>query len=87
MEPSPSQAKAVRRLTRLDQQRRYHGITLAVVAAEASKTSRRGSVSISTVSKTIAGVTKSANVVDTLKRLIAESRTRRQSGEHEQSVA
>ena len=74
MEPSQKQAK---RLARLDASRKRHGITLQAIADEASKTSRRGSVSVPTVSKVLSGDTKSANVIDTLKRLIAAARAGR----------
>lgn len=64
-------------LTRLDAQRKKHGITLEVIAVEATKTARRGSVSVSAVSRVLRGRSKSANVVATLKRLIADARMAR----------
>lgn len=69
----------VETLARLDRERRRYGITQAVVAVEASKTSRRGSVGVPTVSRVISGDTKSANVVRTIRRLIAEARARNKS--------
>jgi transcriptional regulator with XRE-family HTH domain len=41
-----------------------------MIAAEATRTSTRGRVGISTVSRVLAGTTKSANVIATMKRLI-----------------
>lgn len=70
-------------LARLARARRRYGITLAAVAAEAVKTSRRGSVGIPTVSRALSGDTKSANVVATLKRLIAEAKAQAAPGEQQ----
>lgn len=65
----PSQAK--RTLARLDEERKKHGITLADIAAEAKKTSKRGTVSVPTVSKVLSGDTPSKNVIEALERLVA----------------
>lgn len=46
------------------------GVTQVMVAAEATKTSKRGSVSVQTVSKVFADVTKSANVIDAARRCL-----------------
>jgi hypothetical protein len=64
-------------LARLDAERRSLGITLERVATEAAKTSRRKrrTVGITTVSNVLAGRTRSANVVATCKRLIAEAKS------------
>lgn len=58
-----------------------HGITNKAVAAEATKTSRRGTVSESAVSRALAWDdekgqprSRSANIVSTAKRLIAEAK-------------
>lgn len=73
------QSKAKRQprsLARLDRERRAHGITLEQVAAAASETTtrKRRTVGITTVSNVLAGRTKSANVVATVKRLIAAAK-------------
>lgn len=60
-----------RTLARLDAERKKHGIKLGAIAAEATKTAARGSVSVSAVSRVLRGHSKSANVVDTIKRLLA----------------
>lgn len=62
-----------RTLARLDRERRRHGITLAIIATEAAKTARFGSMTVATVSRALSGSTKSANVVETVKRLIEEA--------------
>lgn len=64
-----------RTLARLDAERKKHGIKLETVAAEATKTAARGSVSVSAVSRVLRGHSKSANVIETLRRLIAEAKT------------
>lgn len=46
------------------------GITHAMIAAEATKTSRRGCVGVTSVSKTLSGGSKSQNIIDVTKRLI-----------------
>jgi hypothetical protein len=74
-----------RKLARLDRERRRYGITLAMVAVEASKTSRRGTVGVPTVSRALSGDTKSANVIDTVKRLIAEARDSQQIEQQEKA--
>ena len=61
-------------LSRLKRQLSDLGITHLRVAEAASKTSRRGSVKIATVSLVFSDKRKSANVVDTAKRLIAAAR-------------
>ncbi len=61
-------------LTRLKRQAKQLGITHDVVAAEASKTSKRGSVGRTLVVHVLAGRAKSANVVATIKRLIADAK-------------
>lgn len=70
----PRQAKPNGRLARLKRRLHALGITHERVADEASRTSRRGTVGITTVSKVLAGDRKSANVVATVKRLIAEAK-------------
>lgn len=49
-------------------------ITYEDVAIEATKTSRRGSVGKTAVSHTLAGRYRSANIIATAKRLIAQRR-------------
>lgn len=75
----PSQAMR-RKLTRLAKQLHERGITHQRVADEASKTSRRGTVGVTTVSKVLAARTKSANVVATASRLVAECEGQTQNG-------
>lgn len=65
-------------LTRLKRQAKRLGITHDRIAAEAAKTSLRGSVSRTMVAHTFAGRTKSANVVATARRLIAEAKQQEQ---------
>lgn len=59
-------------LARLRASRERWGVTLAVIAAEAAKTSRRGTVGIPTVSKVLSGASPSDNVIATTRRLIKE---------------
>jgi hypothetical protein len=63
MKPSEDQDK---KLARLIRRKKQYGITLAAIAAEA------GDVRITTVCHVLAGRTVSANIVNALKRLIAE---------------
>jgi len=70
-----SKVKPPRTLARLKRELHVLGITHDLVAAEAAKTSRRGTVGITTVSNVFAGRTKSQNVVATAKRLIAEAKS------------
>lgn len=49
-----------------------HGITYALVAAEASKTAKFGTTSRAVVAGTLSGQYKSRNIVRTAKRLLAE---------------
>ena len=51
-------------------------ITLQMVADEAAKTARFGTCSLGTVSSALYGDRPSRNVVDALRRLIAETKTR-----------
>lgn len=67
-------------LARLKSQLQMLGILHERVAMEASKTSRRGTVSASAVSRVLAGRTKSANVVATARRLIAEAKAQPPTG-------
>lgn len=57
--------------------RKRLGIRLIDVAREAAKTSRRGTMDITTVSHVLAGRAVSKNIVDALKRLIADARANR----------
>jgi hypothetical protein len=70
-----SKATSPATLARLAKQLHDLGIAHQVVAEEASKTSKRGRVGLSTVSNVLAGRTKSANVVATVKRLIAAAKS------------
>jgi hypothetical protein len=72
------QGKAKANLARLRATRDRLEITLEMVAAEASKTSARGSVNASTVSNVLAGRRVSQNVIDALRRLIAAAKDRQQ---------
>lgn len=65
---------APRTLSRLKRSLADLGITHQRVAQEASRTSRRGTVGVATVSLVLSGKRKSANVVATAKRLIAEAK-------------
>lgn len=69
---------APRTLARLKRQLHDLGISHEAVAVEASKTSRRGQVGITAVSRVLGGHSKSANVVATVKRLIAEAKAKAQ---------
>lgn len=68
-----TKAKPPRTLARLKRQLHDLGISHQRVADEATRTSPRGSCGIATVSNVLAGRHKSANVVATAKRLIAET--------------
>lgn len=70
------QSKRKRTLARLEADRKAHGITLRMVADEAAKTARFGTMAPTTVSNVLAGRTKSENVLDALRRLIAEAEAR-----------
>lgn len=72
---------SARTLALLRRQLQQHGIRHEDVAAEAAKTSPRGSVSGSMVSRVLSGRSKSANVVATVRRLISEAKCRQQDGE------
>ncbi len=78
MKPRQAKANPVT-LARLRAGLDKHGITLTRVAEEATKTSRRGSVGITTVSHVLAGRRPSSNVVATVKRLLAEARATAQA--------
>lgn len=67
---------APRTLSRLKRDLSELGITHQRVADEASKTSRRGTVGLATVSLVLSGHRVSGNVVTTAKRLIEESKHR-----------
>ena len=69
---------APRTLARLARRCRLLGITHQAVADAATKTSRRGSVGFTTVSRVLTGRTKSLNVVATIRRLIAQAESMRQ---------
>ena len=58
-------------LSRLDARRKRHGITLAMIAIEAAKTSKTKTCSIPTVSAALSGDEKNANVIEATKRLVA----------------
>lgn len=68
-------ATAPSTLARLKRQLHALDIPHTRVADEARKTSRRGTVNATTVSNVLAGRRRSANVVATAKRLIAEAKT------------
>jgi len=65
-----------RSLARLDAERKRHGITLQTVADEAAKTSARGRCGVPTVSRVLHAHAKSANVVATVRRLLAVAKAR-----------
>ena len=67
------QSKRKRTLAQLDADRKAHRITLQMVADEAAKTARFGTMADTTVSNVLAGRTKSQNVLDALRRLIAQA--------------
>lgn len=74
MKLSKSTAPAPRTLARCKRDLQALGITHQRVAEAASKTSRRGSVGVVTVSLVLGGRRVSANVIAAAKRLIAEAR-------------
>lgn len=69
------QTKPNRTLRRLDAERKRRGITQAMVAAEAAKTSKTGTCNIPTVSLALSGHEKNANVIAALTRLIADAKS------------
>ena len=71
----PTIRNTPRRL-RLDRERRKYGIPLKVIAAEAAKTSRGGTMGLPSVSNVLRGRYKSKNVVATVKRLIADAKAK-----------
>lgn len=73
MKPSKA-TPAPRTLSRLKRELAALGILHQRVAEEAAKTSRRGTVGVTTVSLVLAGRRKSANVIATAKRLLAEAK-------------
>ncbi|MDP3766816.1 MAG: hypothetical protein Q8S13_02270 [Dehalococcoidia bacterium] len=73
MKPSKA-TPAPRTLSRLKRDLAALGILHQRVAEEAAKTSRRGTVGVTTVSLVLAGRRKSANVVTVARRLIAEAK-------------
>lgn len=77
------QSQRSRKLARLESLRKRYGIRLQTVAAEAAPTARFGTMSHTTVSNVLAGRTKSRNVLDALRRLIAQ----REQQTEEQPVA
>lgn len=74
---------APRTLSRLKRELDGLGITHKRVAEEASKTSRRGSVGLATVSLVLAGRRKSGNVVATCMRLVADAKAQATPGEQQ----
>lgn len=64
-----------RALARLDAERKAAELTLEAIAVEAAKTAKTKTCSIPTVSKALSGDSKNANVVATVRRLLAEKKS------------